>query len=89
MNYLGAEVKYQPKHIIADVAGDWKDNFLWDGTRLERMRGADSSTYPAIGSRHRGVLYNDFIERLMRSKEEAPGELSAVNRDDVLFPHIL
>ena len=89
MNYLGAEVKYQPKHIIADVAGRWDADFLWQDARLKRMRGIDSSTYPAIGSRHRGVLYNDFIERLMRSDAEALGRFTNVSRGDILFPHIL
>jgi len=90
MNYLGAEVKYQPKHIIADVAGKWDDDFLWRSERLRRMRGVGSSTYPAIGSRHRGVLYNDFIERLMKSEEEAMGRMHAAHQNGgPLFPHIL
>jgi GTP 3',8-cyclase len=83
MNYLGAEVKYQPAHIIADVAGDWRDDFLWQSERLERIRAVNSRTFPAIGSRHRGILYNNLIEQ-MRQTDALP-----VTQDTFLFPHIL
>jgi hypothetical protein len=89
MNYLGAEVKYQPQHIIMDVAGNGNKDFLWEASRLERIRAADSTIYPAIGSRHRGVLYNNLIEQLMRSGGKASDGVLAVSNSRFSFPHIL
>jgi len=89
MNYLGAEVKYQPQHIIADAAGDWRDDFLWQSQRLERIRAAGSTAYPAIGSRHRGVLYSSLIESLIRSGQKSLEDLPELSPKEFLFPHIL
>jgi len=89
MNYLGAEVKYHPQHIIADVAGNWRKNFLWERQRLQRINAVDSKTYPAIGSRHRGVLYNGLIERLMQLRQSASDESFSFSKDEFLYPHIL
>ncbi len=90
LNYLGAEVKYHPKFAIADVAGDWAADFLWRRERLERISSINSRNYSAIGSRHRGVLYNDFIERIRRG-EKLParqGEAGS-SGNGFCFPHIL
>lgn len=89
MNYLGAEVKYHPQHIIADVAGNWHKDFLWKRQRLQRIEAVNSKTYPAIGSRHRGVLYNGLIERLMQLRQRASYESFSFSKDGFLYPHIL
>ena len=92
MNYLGAEVKYHPQHIIADVAGNWDDDFLWQRPRLERIKAVSSTDYPAIGSRHRGVLYSDLIDliakRVQLGQKLSDESLSA-SEDRFRFPHIL
>lgn len=89
MNYLGAEVKYRPGHIIADVAGAWSEDFLWRKERLRRIRSVSSKTYPAIGSRHRGELFSHLIELLKNGEEFLLEELPRASRDDFTFPHIL
>ena len=89
MNYLGAEVKYHRKHIIADVAGNWRNDFLWQSQRLQRIQAVNSQTYPAIGSRHRGVLYNNLIEQFIKRGQRAPDETLPVPKNTFLFPHIL
>jgi len=88
INYLGAEVKYQPQHAIANLTGKWRDGFLWDAQRLAEIDAVDSRTYPALGSRHRGVLYSHWIEQL---REGAPaGQQTAPGTTPGLaFPHIL
>lgn len=63
-NYLGAEVKYHPDFITADLGNGLHEGFLWEDPRLERIAAFDSGHYRAQGSRHRGVLYSDFIEKL-------------------------
>jgi organic radical activating enzyme len=89
MNYLGAEVKYQRQHIIADVAGNWRNDFLWHSERLQRIQAVNSKTYPAIGSRHRGVLYNSLVEQLMQRGQKAADGSLPFSRDGFLFSHIL
>ncbi len=70
-NYLGAEVKYHPDFVIADLGDGCADGFLWDGGRLARIAAHTHGNYRALGSRHRGVLYNDFIERLLENEPVA------------------
>jgi organic radical activating enzyme len=89
VNYLGAEVKYQPQHAIANVANRWQRDFLWQRERLRRIKSVSSQTYPALGSRHRGVLYNGFIERLKRGEGQLTEASFLVSPDTFKFPHIL
>jgi organic radical activating enzyme len=88
-NYLGPEVKYHPQHAIADLAGNGCDGFLWDSERLRLIQAANHRVYPAIRSRHRGVLYNHFIEQLLEQKPEACDERLEVAEETFAFPHIL
>jgi MoaA/NifB/PqqE/SkfB family radical SAM enzyme len=86
-NYLSAELKYQPDHIIADLGDDLPENFLWEPERLERLNAYNSRTYPALGSRHRGSLYSDFIHRL-KTRPDIYREFQNT-RYRAEFPHIL
>ena len=86
-NYLGAEVKYHPDFAIADLGRDPGDGFLREPERLRRIASQNSARYRALGSRHRGVLYNDFIERLKRHDPGAERILAAPPA--FRFPHIL
>jgi len=88
INYVGAEVKYQRQHILANPGQRWDANFLWHKERLARIAAVRSDTYPALGSRHRGVLYNHVIQKLLNCEttsvdDEQAGETS------YLYPHIL
>jgi hypothetical protein len=80
-NYLAPEVKYQSPHMIADLAGRPED-FLGARERLERIRAVRSDEYPARGSRHRGILYCDWIEGVLAG---APPS----KRESYMFPYIL
>lgn len=86
-NYLGAEVKYHPDFVTADLGDGFADGFLWDSARLARIASHNHGNYRALGSRHRGVLYNDFIERLL---EHEPGAERILAAPPVFqYPHIL
>ena len=88
-NYLGAEVKYQPLYSIADFKVGMEEDFLRRSDRIERIRSVSSRNYTALGSRHRGVLYNDVIEKLKLSRLN-PDELeSTYPIGEFEFPHIL
>lgn len=88
-NYLGPEVKYQPDHVIAEPGLHWNENFLWDKSRLSRVDSVSNQTYPALRSRHRGVLYNHLLERLCMKSVDDPSELEATSKKIFLWPHIL
>lgn len=86
LNYLGAEVKYQPDFVLADVAGDWSEDFLWRPGRLARIAAVTSGNYTAIGSRHRGALYSHVLETL---KKNPPLPEGVTEPREYRFPHIL
>ena len=89
LNYLGAEVKYHRQHAISDVAGHRHPRFLWTDERLAHIRSVESRTYPPLRSRHRGVLYSDLIERLIREGTGNTEKMLSVPGDGFAFPHIL
>ncbi|MEW6366320.1 MAG: radical SAM protein [Acidobacteriota bacterium] len=89
LNYLAPEVKYHPDHVIADLGNEPSENFLWESPRLEKIRPVSSMNYRALRSRHRGVLYNDLIERIRCDElsAEETGILEGPRK--YRFPHIL
>jgi hypothetical protein len=89
MNYLGAEVKYQHRFVIADLNMDWADDFLWQSQRLKRIESVNSRTYPAVASRHRGVLYSHVIQDLIDSDKRSMDAVSMTSRATYAYPHIL
>jgi hypothetical protein len=80
-NYLAPEVKYQSAHVIADLSSRPADP-LGTPERLARIRAVRSEEYPARGSRHRGILYSDWIESIL-------GGAVPNDRESFLFPYIL
>jgi sulfatase maturation enzyme AslB (radical SAM superfamily) len=89
MNYLGAEVKYHPKHIITDIKDNMNTNFLWNRERLNHINSVKSTTYPALQSRHRGVLYNHVIQTLLNKNEQTIDKINPKSDSTYLYPHIL
>ena len=85
MNYLATEVKYQRRYVIADLSNGWKETFLQNPGRIDRINSIESRSYPALNSRHRGILYSSLIDGLMHES----GAIPAVRPDSLLFPHIL
>ncbi len=89
INYLGAEVKYQPRFALSDLTASWRPGFLWDEKRLAGIREIESSSYPPLGSRHRGVLYSDLLEDLIAGRRSSDQFAWAAEEDAFLYPHIL
>ncbi len=86
-NYLGAETKYDPEFVIADLNEDLSDNFLWNKERLNLIHSVKSLTFKAIGSRHRGSLYSSLIEKM---KEDGSGvNEKSGNNCSFKYPYIL
>jgi organic radical activating enzyme len=84
INYLGTEVKYQDAYAIAKVTGDQNRGYLRQTDRLQRIRGINHLNYPPLGGRHRGLLYNHFVEQVKQGQASVPGASL-----DFLYPHIL
>jgi len=84
-NYLGAEVKYHPQYVVADL-NNWDDDFLWRQERLRRIHSVSSRTYSGMGSRHRGVMYSHIIQNLIDQNERS---LQKSSTERYVFPHIL
>jgi len=80
-NYLAPEVKYQPEHVIADLTRRPSDP-LHDPRRVAAIAGVHSAAYPARGSRHRGILYSDWLQSRLDGG-------TANGCSDYLFPFIL
>ncbi|MGP8068466.1 MAG: radical SAM protein [Candidatus Bathyarchaeia archaeon] len=89
INYLGAEVKYHQQYAIADVAKNWSEGFLWQQERLKRIDLVTSLTYPAVASRHRGILYSHLIQDLINRGERSLDQKTASYGAASIFPHIL
>lgn len=86
-NYLGAEVKYQKQFSVADLMGEWRNDFLHAPERLRKIRKINSDNYTALNSRHRGVLYNDYIERVKTGLISVDQQNDS--GEDFRFPNIL
>ncbi|NQV02868.1 MAG: radical SAM protein [Bacteroidia bacterium] len=88
-NYLGAEVKYNPDFVIADVKGQWKPQFLHNPDRINRIQQVNDKNYIAIKSRHRGVLYNDYIEQVIEGRSIIRPGNNQLQASEFWFPYIL
>lgn len=87
-NYLGAEVKYQEQFSICNLDGKWDNEFLQNPSRLDKINQISNKNYTALNSRHRGVLYNDFIQRIIK-KEIDIDSYKIDHNNEFLFPYIL
>jgi len=85
-NYLSPETKYNSDYVLADLSDSIEENFLWKEERLQRMR-YSSKDYACIGSRHRSVLYNDLIERIIAGRESLYTAYSIAGK--FIHPYIL
>lgn len=89
LNYLGPEVKYHPRFVIADLAESGIHHCLWRQSRTELINAVRSQSYSAIQSRHRSVLYSHFIENLQKGFTSVSDELEKASSINFQFPYIL
>ena len=88
-NYLGPEVECQREHLISSLNGSWDYDFLQKPDRLKRIASVRSEGYPALSSRHRGLLYNHFLDGLRRDTPNESAATSSAIDQCFHFPHIL
>lgn len=90
INYLGAEVKYQDKFALTNIFENWEKTFMRRKERLEKINSINSENYISLNSRHRGVLYNDLIEKIINGKMDIDMDLPDDDaKKEFMFPNIL
>jgi len=89
LNYLAPEVKYQSKFVIGDFHEGDRSDILWEARRLGRIGSIRSQSYSAVQSRHRSILYNHFIDGLLRRDRKTLEDFETAAKTRFLFPHIL
>lgn len=84
-NYLSSETKYQKPFLIGAEADYADKDFFRRPERGKMIASFDANAYPAGGSRNRGVIYNQVLEKTRR----AMGEQGLPAAPEFLLPHIL
>ncbi len=85
-NYCAPEAKYQPDCAIADLNQNLDDGFLWRRERMGAIAALDSQRYGFAGTRHRGSMFSDFLERCLQGEPEPVATLRAAREQDFLYP---
>jgi hypothetical protein len=88
INYCAPEAKYQPSCAIADLNQNLEDGFLWRPERLAAIAALNSDRYTFAGTRHRGSMFSDFLERC---EQHETGPIAAFRNSgeaDFLYPHL-
>ena len=88
VNYCAPEAKYQPSCAIANLNECLDDGFLWRRERLDAIATLNSDRYAFAGTRHRGSMFSDFLERCAQAEA---GPLAAFRNSaekDFLYPHL-
>ena len=69
INYASPESKLDAASAIADLNEYLGDDFLWRPSRLAAIAALDSEAYTFAGTRHRGAMFSDFLERCLRGDD--------------------
>jgi hypothetical protein len=88
MNYCAPEAKYQPSCAIADFNRSLGDGFLWRRERLDAIAAIDSDRYAFAGTRHRGSMFSDFLERCAQGEAGPTAAFRNAREEDFLYPHL-
>ena len=86
-NYVGTEAKYQNQYALWDLKNNWKDDFIWDTERLKMISSLSSKNYLPKGSKNRGILYNNLIEKMISNSHSETENVPAL--DSIYLPNII
>jgi hypothetical protein len=64
-NYISPESKYRQAYAIARLDENMPDDFLWRPERLAAIGATTHEDFETLGTRHRGPIFSDTIERLI------------------------
>ena len=88
INYASPESKLHPTCAIADLNEYMEDDFLWRPERLAKIAALDSETYGFAGTRHRGAMFSDFLERYLRGDERELAIAHTASESDFHHPNL-
>ena len=88
VNYCAPEAKYQPSCAIADLNQCLDDGFLWRRERLDAIAALNSDCYPFAGTRHRGSMFSDFMERCAQLEAGPTAAFRNAREQDFLYPYL-
>jgi len=88
VNYAAPESKYQPSCVLANLNEYLEDDFLWRPERLAAINSLSSDKYSFAGTRHRGAMFSDFLERYKRGEAEPLSVVKRTRESDFHHPHL-
>ena len=71
INYAGPECKYEKETELLNLNEYMEDDFLWHPQRLKILNELNNDNYRFIGTKHRPVIFSDYIERIIQSRENS------------------
>jgi hypothetical protein len=88
VNYAAPESKYQPSCALANLHEHLEDDFLWRPERLAAINVLTSEKYRFAGTRHRGAMFSDFVERCKQGEAEPLSIMNSTAESDFRYPHL-
>ncbi len=80
VNYLAPEAKYRPDAALLPLDEDMPENFLGLPERLARIAAVNSENYRVIGTRHRGSVFSDHLDRALGARDAVAPERNGAER---------
>jgi organic radical activating enzyme len=65
VNYAGPECKYEKDFVLLDLNEYLEEDFLWHPQRIKRLNEITSRNYRFIGTKHRPVMFSDYIQKII------------------------
>lgn len=88
VNYAAPESKYQRSCALADLNEYLEDDFLWRPPRLSAIDALNSQAYHFAGTRHRGAMFSDFIERYAKGETAPMTAVTTATEQDFRYPYL-
>jgi len=90
VNYAGPECKYEGEMALLDLNEHLEEDFLWHPQRLRRLEALNHRNYRFIGTKHRPVVFSDYLQRLIdRRGGRSPAAEPPTETQEFSYPDIL
>lgn len=88
--YAGPECKYEKDYALLDLNESMTDDFLWHPRRIEKLDHINSDNFRLIGTKHRPVVFSDYIQKVIDSRTGVSGEAApSAGREKFAYPHVI
>lgn len=90
VNYAGPECKYEKDAELLNLNEYMEEDFLWHPQRINRLNAINSSNYRFIGTKHRPVMFSDYIQGIIDGKNDISlDEVSSNDSNNFSYPSII